>query len=199
MGKSIISDVVQDVEKKAKLRDYANSKVLTDEEMEQASELQSKAASRGMMLIPEKKIKNRAKFVQIIQNNFSYLLANNYLTNEEIVFLNKLIPYIGFGSNGIVEDISKKQPIALNQSGIADALKTSKTTVSRIIKSLVEKGIIARSTTGLVSNNARSYVLFINPHVMLSGERDKLNDTLVLMFAEAMTYPVLKDLPERFF
>ncbi len=35
-----------------------------------ANKLQAKTNSYGMKLVPERKVKNKAKFVQIIQQNF---------------------------------------------------------------------------------------------------------------------------------
>lgn len=199
MVKSVIADVVQEAEKKARLKDYENSKVLTDEEMEIASELQSKAAARGMLLIPEKKIKSRAKFVQILQENWGYLNKHKYLTSEEKIFLTDLLEYVAFGSNAVVEDIKKKQPVAMNQTKIALTLERDKGKVSKIISSLVKKGVIAKSNTGVEGNNTRSYVLFLNPHVIYSGDRDKVNETLKVMFSKAMLMPVLSEVPERLF
>lgn len=199
MSKSIVADVVQEAEKKARIRDYANSKVLTDEELEKASELQSKAAARGMLLIPERKIKSRAKFVQILQENWGYLNKNKYLTGEEKMFLTDILEYVAFGSNAVVEDIKKKQPIAMNQSAIAVALGRDKAKISKIVNSLVKKGIIAKSNTGIEGNNTRSYVLFLNPHIIYSGDRDKVNEVLQIMFSKAMLMPVLSEVPERLF
>ena len=53
MKKNIVN--FNEAEKKARLRDIENGKILTDEELEQASELQAKNNSRGMVLIPEKR------------------------------------------------------------------------------------------------------------------------------------------------
>ncbi|MDG1589117.1 MarR family transcriptional regulator, partial [Bacillus cereus] len=90
---------LEQAEKNARLRDIENSKILSEEEMQLANKLQTKANLHGMKLVPERKIKNKAKFAQIIQENWLYLIQNNYLKNEEIMFLNKIIGFIGFRSN----------------------------------------------------------------------------------------------------
>ncbi|MGG0338398.1 MarR family transcriptional regulator, partial [Priestia aryabhattai] len=69
---------LEQAEKNARLRDIKNSKILSEEEMQLANELQVKASSRGMKLVPERKIKNKAKFVQIIQQNIQYLFEIDY-------------------------------------------------------------------------------------------------------------------------
>ncbi|KZD59381.1 REP 14-3 protein [Bacillus cereus] len=48
-------------------------------------------------------------------------------------------------------------------------------------------------------NNVKSYVIFVNPHVLYSGNKDVVEDSLKIMFAKAMKMPVLKNLPERLF
>ena len=72
---------LKQAEKNARLRDIEDSKILSEEEMYLANELQSKANLRGMKLVPERKVKNKAKFVQIIQDNWSYLQSISYLKN----------------------------------------------------------------------------------------------------------------------
>jgi hypothetical protein len=186
-------------EKNARLRDIQNSKVLTEDELRLANELQEKANARGMKLVPERKVKNKARFVQIIQENWSYLLVKQYLKNEEIVFLMNLIPFIGFGSNAIVDNPKKKQPIPITQRELARVLGTSETKISRVVKGLFTKGIIARSESCVENSNVKSYALFINPHVLYAGDRDNIEEGLKIQFVKLMKAEVLKDLPIRFF
>lgn len=190
---------LEQAEKKARLKEIEDSKILSEEEMQLANELQFKANMRGMKLIPERKIKNKAKFVQIIQDNWGCLQNTSYLKNEEIVFLMSLIPYIGFGSNAIVDNPKKRQPLPLTQRELAKALKTSETKVSRIVKSLYIKGIIARSESGVENSNVRSYALFVNPHVLYAGDRDNIEEGLKIQFLKVMASRQLKDLPIKFF
>ncbi|QDZ83847.1 MULTISPECIES: helix-turn-helix domain-containing protein [unclassified Streptomyces] len=187
----------KEAEKKARLRDFENEKILTQEEIEQANEIQSKANSRKMILIPEKKVKNRARFVQMIQENLLYLREIKYLTTAEKTFLMDIAPHIEIESNCIVEDVRKVNSMPLTQSDIAMVLGRKKQNVNPIIKGLLDKGIFARSESGLEDNNVRSYALFVNPHIMFSGDRDKVNGTLKAMFRK--TTPELKKLPEKLF
>lgn len=190
---------LEQAEKKARLRDIENSKILSEEEMYIANELQSKANLRGMKLVPERKVKNKAKFVQIIQDNWSYLQSISYLKNEEIVFLMSLIPFIGFGSNAIVDNPKRKQPLPLTQRELAKSLETSETKVSRVVKALYTKGIIARSESIVENSNVKSYALFINPHILYSGDRDNIEEGLKIQFIKIMRAKPLKDLPVKFF
>lgn len=188
---------LKEAERKARLRDIRNEKILSEEELQIATELQAKANARGMLLIPEKKIKNKAKFAQFIQQNWGALRMNKYLTMAEKNFLVDIMPNIGFLSNCIVDDVSKKSPVPLTQQEIAKLLGTDKSKISKLVTSLMDKGIIARSETGLEDNNARSYALFINPNVIYSGDRDNVNLTLQAMFKKVPKE--LKNLPEKLF
>ncbi|WP_088073063.1 MarR family transcriptional regulator [Gottfriedia luciferensis] len=197
MGKKNLGESLGQAEKNARFRDIQKEKVLTEEELEQAAELQAKANARKMILIPEKKVKSRVKFVQILQTNWLYLLEIDYLKNEEMQFLLKVIPFIGFLSNCIVHDITKKEQIPMNQKELADKLKSSKQTVNRLVNQLIDKGIMAKSESGKEDINARMYALFLNPNIIFSGDRDKVNQTLQAMFRK--TPKALKNLPERLF
>ncbi|PHB15965.1 helix-turn-helix domain-containing protein [Bacillus toyonensis] len=190
---------LEQAEKNARLRDIENSKILSEEEMYLANELQAKASTRGMKLVPERKVKNKARFVQIIQDNWSYLQSISYLKNEEIVFLMNLIPFIGFGSNAIVDNPKKKQPLPITQRELAKSLGTSETKVSRVVKALYTKGIIARSESVVENSNVKSYALFINPHILYAGDRDNIEEGLKIQFIKIMKAKPLKDLPIKFF
>ncbi|MDC7767312.1 helix-turn-helix domain-containing protein [Priestia aryabhattai] len=184
-------------ERKARLRDIENSQVLSQEELDLANQLQAKANAGKMKLVPEKKVKNKAKFAQIIQPNWGYLFEIDYLKTEEYKFLNRVIPYIGFRSNCLVDDINKKSPVPLSQSDLAQKLGSSKPTVSRLVKQLIDKGIMSKAESGKDDVNARMYALYINPHIIYCGDRDNINETLQTMFRK--TPKALKKLPERLF
>ncbi|WP_242296894.1 helix-turn-helix domain-containing protein [Bacillus cereus group sp. BfR-BA-01326] len=196
MSKDVID--FDQAERNARLRDIERDKVLNDDEMQIANELQQKADDRGMILIPKRKHNSKIKFVQIFQENWTFLEEKGYLKTEEVVFLMKLVPYIGFGSNGIVDSPKKKQPLPLNQTGIAEALKTSKTKVSRVVNNLVDKGILSRAESGS-EGNSKAYALFVNPNIIFCGDRENLEEGLKLLFTKPMKMAVLKQLPIKLF
>lgn len=188
---------LEQVEKNARLRDIENSKILSEEEMYIVNELQAKASSKGMKLVPERKIKNKAKFVQIIQQNIQYLFEIDYLTNAEKVFLLDISMCVGFLSNCLVSDINSKEQIPLTQRELAKKIGRYETKVSPLIRKLIDKGIISRSESGIDNNNVRAYALFINPHIMFSGNKDDVNPTLKAMFKKVPKQ--LKNLPIKLF
>jgi len=181
------------VEKNARLRDIQNEKILTEEEFQLANDLQAKANSRGMKLVPERKVKNKAKFAQIIQENWLYLIQNNVLKNEEIMFLNKVLGFIGFRSNCLVKDIKAKEQIPMTQTELAEQLNMSRTNANRLIKQLIEKGIMGKFESGRDGLNAKMYALYVNPNIILCGDRDNINETLKTMFKKKSKE--LKNLP----
>ncbi|HDR7398127.1 helix-turn-helix domain-containing protein [Bacillus toyonensis] len=190
---------LEQAEKNARLRDIENSKILSEEEMYIANELQAKANSYGMKLVPEKKVKNKAKFVQLLQLNWEYLRQKDYLTGEEKIFLLDIQAYIGLHSNAIVDDITKKYASPFNITQIGEVLGTSRTKVSRVINSLVKKGILAKAESGVEGNNAKAYAIYVNPNIIYAGNRDDIQGALVTMFRKAMNNKTLKNLPNRLF
>lgn len=190
---------LKQAEKNARLRDIENSKILSDEDMQLANELQAKAGLRGMKLVPEKKVKNKAKFVQLLQLNWEHLRKQDYMTGEEKIFLLDIQAYIGLHSNAIVDDITKKYASPLNITQIGEILGTSRTKVSRVINGLVKKGILAKAESGVEGNNVKAYAIYVNPNIIYAGNRDDVQGTLVTMFRKAMNNKILKNLPNRLF
>lgn len=188
---------LEQAEKNARLRDIENSKILSEDEMYLVNELQAKANSRGMKLVPERKVKNKAKFVQIIQQNIQHLFEIDYLTNAEKVFLLDISMCVGFLSNCLVSDINSKEQMPLTQRELAKKIGRHETKVSPLVRKLIDKGIIARSESGVDDNNVRAYALFVNPHIMFSGNRDEINPTLKAMFKKVPK--PLKSLPIKLF
>ncbi|MBX9968912.1 winged helix-turn-helix domain-containing protein [Priestia aryabhattai] len=190
---------LQEAEKKARLREIENDKVLTDQELELANDLQAKANAGKMKLVPERQIKNRARFVQFLQLNWRYLRKENYLSSEEKVFLVDIQSQIGLHSNAIVDDVNKKNASPLNITQIAELLGTSRPKVSRVVNSLVKKGILAKAESGIEDNNVKAYAIYINPNIIYAGNKDDVQGALITMFKKPMNNKVLKHLPDRLF
>ncbi len=71
--------------------------------------------------------------------------------------------------------------------------------MSRVVKALYTKGIIARSESVVENSNVKSYALFINPHILYAGDRDNIEEGLKIQFIKIMRAKPLKDLPIKFF
>lgn len=194
------------VEKNARIRDFENEKEkfkedhngINQEEVNQAMQVLSKATGGKEVFIGTKRSpQSRVKFAQFIQDNIDQLEEINYLDNKEIVVIWKISRKIGFLSNCIVDDIHKKNPVPLTQTEIALLLKRTKNNINPIIKSLVDKGILAVSEIGIAGNNVRANAYFMNPHIIFAGNKDDVNPTLKAMFHRVPKE--LKNLPVKLF
>ena len=141
----------------------------------------SKATGKDIYVGTKRSPQSKVKFVQFIQDNWDYALENAFFTDEEMLFLLRIQRFLQFKSNCIVDDIHSRSAIPMTQKQIAERLGTSTPKVSRIVKNLVEKGIIVRAIGPKIErNNVRTYALFINPNIIYSGGRDNVEVTLKL-------------------
>jgi DNA-binding Lrp family transcriptional regulator len=122
---------------------------------------------------------------------------NNVFTSKKVI--PRKLPVCRSG----VDLKSKKTPnvdlvqIPMTQSDIASYLGINKGNLSRIIKSLIDKGVIVRAVGFKEGINARAYSLYLNPHIIYSGDRDNIPEPLKTMFYK--TPKALKNLPVRLF
>lgn len=195
-------------EQKAKQRDLEIGKQQFIEEhngvdqgeVDKALKVLSQATGGKEIYIGTKRSpQSKVRFVQILQENLTYLSENDYLTSREKIFLFDIMQYVAFESNGIVLDIKAKNQTPINISEIAKLIKTERSHTSRIITSLVKKGLLFKGESGIEGNNARASVIFVNPHVIYAGDKDNVNEALKLMFYKAMKMPILKNLPNKLF
>ena len=142
---------------------------------------------------------SKIKFAQTLQENLFYLQKQKYLTSREKIFLMDIIPYIAFSSNCIVLDIKVKNPVPANITEISKLIDTERSHTSRIINSLTKKGLIFKGESGLEGNNAKAYAIFINPHIIYTGDKDNVNESLKVMFNKPMKMNILKQLPNKLF
>ncbi|MFE6140088.1 helix-turn-helix domain-containing protein [Bacillus sp. NPDC057893] len=198
-------------EQKAKERDLEIEKQRFIEEhngvdqgkVDEALNVLSKATGGKEIYIGTKKSpQSKVRFAQFLQKNWEFLRSENYFTSEEKIFLVDVQSNISMHSNAIVDDITKKPANTLTIQALANYLNTSRTKVSRIVNTLIKKGIIAKAVTGDIKNfnQAKDYVLFINPNIICVGDKDDIGEHLVLMFKKQMeSNPILKKLPQKLF
>ncbi|WP_282053320.1 replication/maintenance protein RepL, partial [Priestia flexa] len=164
-----------------------------------AMETLSKATGGKEIYIGTKRSpKSKVKFAQFIQDNWDYALDNDFFTDEEILFLVRIQRFLQFKGNCIVDNIHSRSPIPMTQKAIAERLGTSAPTVSRIVKNLVNKGVIVKANGHRPEGvKARTYALFINPNIIYSGDRDNVETTLKTLFTNAK--PLFKKFPVALF
>ena len=197
----------EQAERNARKRDFENERDkftqdhngVDQEELNKAMAIMSKATGGKEIFIGTKRSpQSKVRFVQLIQDNWNYALETSFFTDEEMLFLLRIQRFLQFKSNCIVDDIHSRSAIPMTQKGIAEKLGTSSPKVSRIVNSLVEKGVIVKAQGQKIEgNNARTYALFINPNIIYSGERDNVETTLKALFINAKS--LLKDFPIALF
>jgi predicted transcriptional regulator len=195
----------EEAEKKARVRDSKIDEIvgqagvgLTAEQQKALLQVLQNVTGEDYFIGKRKKRTDGVKFVQLIQDNWDYVIENKYLTDEEILFLMRIQRKLAFKSNCIVFDIHQKEQVPMTQKDIADFLKTDKAKVSKIVRSLTEKGIIVRAIGHKREGvNARAYSLYINPNLMICGDKEKIEETLKMLFINAKEKT--KDFPIQLF
>jgi predicted transcriptional regulator len=172
---------------------------IDQEEVNNAMKTLSKATGGKEVFIGTKRSpQSKVRFVQLIQDNWNYALETGFFTDEEMLFLLRIQRFLQFKSNCIVDDIHSRSAVPMTQKQIADRLGTSSPKISRIVNNLVEKGVIVKANGHKAEGvKARTYALFINPNIIYSGDRDKVETTLQALFTNAK--PLLKKFPVALF
>lgn len=171
---------------------------IDEETFKQAMSIISKATGKNLYVGTKRSPQSKVKFVQFIQDNWDYALETNFFTDEEMLFLLRIQRFLQFKSNCIVDDIHSRSAVPMTQKQIAERLGTSSPKISRIVNGLVEKGVIVKANGHKPEGvKARTYALFINPNIIYSGERDKVEETLKALFVNSK--PLLKKFPVALF
>lgn len=196
-----------EAERNARLRDFQNQKEdfkekhngVDEQELEKAlSTLSQATAGKNVYVATKRSTQSKIKFAQFIQDNWNYALENSYFTDEEMLFLLRIQRFLQFKSNCIVDDIHSRSAVPMTQKQIAERLNTYSSQVSKIVKSLTNKGIIVKAEGHKREGvNARTYALFLNPNLIYSGERDNVEVTLKTLFIQEKIK--LKDFPVALF
>jgi len=208
MAKKVIN--FNEAERNAKKRDFENEKEqfknehngIDQEAVDDAMKLLSQATGKDVYIGTKRSPQSKVRFAQFLQRNWGFLRQEKYFTSEEKVFLTDVQSNISMHSNAIVDDIMKKPANALTIQGLADCLNTSRTKISRVVNALIKKGILAKAISGDPKdvNQAKDYVLFVNPNIIYVGDKDAVEEHLVLMFKRQMKdNPTLKKLPQKLF
>ena len=133
--------------------------------------------------------KNRAQFAQVIAPNMRYLVKHNYLATSELAFLFSISGYIEMHSNAIVSYDNNEQGQYLKVSDISKLLNYSERQASRLINSLINKGVIYEYVDTLTIRKYGRAIqerpLFLNPEVIFCGDRNRVNATLCRLVMNA--------------
>ncbi len=183
-------------EKRAKERDSKIDSIYdqlqaggySEEEKAMLLQLLSKTTGEEYFIGKKKKPTDRVKFVQIIMDNYNYLLKINYLTNAEKAFLMDLIPYIEFKTNILVERANEENEFdsdSATPSYFAKELKRDRSKISKMMNVLMKKGILAVAETGTTTEDGRictSRTWFVNPNIMCCSPKDGVDKATQKIF-----------------
>ncbi|MFD0769058.1 MarR family transcriptional regulator [Bacillus sp. CGMCC 1.60114] len=168
-------------------------------ELEKAMEIMAKATGKELYIGTKRSPQSKVRFAQFMQENMKFLSKQEYLTLSEKGFLIDITPYISFYSNSIVFDVKAKNVVPMNISELAKELERPRDRISKLVNSLVKKGILAKAESGTEGSNAKAYSLFVNPHIIFAGDKDNVPEHLQVIFFKAMKMPILKQLPNKLF
>jgi len=122
--------------------------------------------------------KNRAPFVQVIQENVRYLLKKDHLTTAELAFMFRLLPFVEFNSNALVDMPGK----FISVTTLAELLGMSVDQTSRLVNALLKKGILYEIVdTQTLREDGRpteERPLFFNPELVVATDKNRINLTL---------------------
>lgn len=147
-------------------------------------EIEEKADEQGYILI-KKKNKNQANFTQNVTDNLQIIIQNKYLTEAELSFLISIQPLVEYQINAIMNQETNS---FMTVSEIAQFLKKDRSGVSRIISSLLNKGILFEFVNvreiKKFKRSVSARTLFVNPELFYSGDKNKIDGTLATLVNE---------------
>src|SRR5690625_3466716 len=107
-------------------------------DLDLVNEVEEKANSLGYGLYKKKDV-NQASFTQTINDNWDIIIRSDYLSSSELSFIVSIQSLIEFNANAIIDRETGK---FMTISEIARYLKRSRSGVSKIVQSLIRKGIL---------------------------------------------------------
>ncbi|MBY0596302.1 hypothetical protein [Bacillus bingmayongensis] len=147
----------------------------------------------------KKKRTDGVKFVQLIMDNINYLNKIGYLQPKEEAFLFKLTPYIEFKTNVIIERVDNELEVETNAatpSYLAEQFGNTREYISRIMNSLLKKGILGVAESGMTTDDGRicsSRTWFVNPNVMCCSPKDGVDKATQHIFKRSLRNFKIKD------
>lgn len=147
----------------------------------------------------KKKRTDGVKFVQSIMDNINYLNKIGYLEPKEESFLFKLTPYIEFKTNVIIERVDNSLEVETNAatpSYLAEQFGKSREYISRVMNSLLKKGVLGVAESGMTTEDGRicsSRTWFVNPNIMCCSPRDGVDKATQHIFKRSLRNFKTKD------
>ncbi|QDZ82724.1 MULTISPECIES: MarR family transcriptional regulator [Priestia] len=185
-------------EKKARVRDSRIEELIGQAEVGLSADQQKmllqilhKTTGEDYFIGKRKKKTDGVKFVQMITENIDYLCEIGYLTQAEKAFLFEISRFLEFKSNVIVEKNVEDEgkPSAASPSYLAKKLNKTRTSVSKMMNELLDKGILGVAETGVTTEDGRicsSRTWFVNPNILCNAPKDEVDRATQQIFSKAL-------------
>lgn len=178
-----LKDSLDKAEQNARQRDQ-KVKDAKEINLESMNEVERRANEQGYTII-KTKAKNQANFIQTIEDNWDIIIQKNYLTNPELVFIISIQSLIEINVNAITD---RETGQFMTVSEIAKYLNRTRSNVSRIIQSLLKKGILFEFVDAEeikeFKRNVTARSIFVNPELFYAGDRNKIDGTLAMLVSK---------------
>ena len=185
-------------EKKARIRDSRIEELigqadvgLSADQQKMLLQILHKTTGEDYFIGKRKKKTDGVKFVQMITENIDYLCEIGYLTQAEKAFLFEISRFLEFKSNVIVEKNVEDEgkPSAASPSYLAKKLNKTRTSVSKMMNELLDKGILGVAETGVTTEEGRicsSRTWFVNPNILCNAPKDEIDRATQQIFSKAL-------------
>lgn len=174
--------------------------IITEIELANMLKVARKITGKDIGIYTKKPKQNKIRFSQFLQRNIDYLREKNYLTTEEKAFLFDMQSYTSINSNALVKNTNKTPMDSLSITDMSNIRGFSRPATSKVVNSLIEKGILAKGSTGKGGERTKNFVIFVNPNIIYVGDKDVVKEHLYLLFKGQMkNNSMLKNLPDRLF
>jgi len=193
-----VKKALDQAEKKARVRDSKIEELIGQAEVGLSADQQKmllqilhKTTGEDYFIGKRKKKTDGVKFVQMITENIDYLCEIGYLTQAEKAFLFEISRFLEFKSNVIVEKNVENEgkPSAASPSYLAKKLNKTRTSVSKMMNELLDKGILGVAETGVTTEDGRicsSRTWFVNPNILCNAPKDEVDRATQQIFSKAL-------------
>jgi len=193
-----VKKALDQAEKKARIRDSRIEELigqvdvgLSADQQKMLLQILHKTTGEDYFIGKRKKKTDGVKFVQMITENIDYLCEIGYLTQAEKAFLFEISRFLEFKSNVIVEKNVEDEgkPSAASPSYLAKKLNKTRTSVSKMMNELLDKGILGVAETGVTTEEGRicsSRTWFVNPNILCNAPKDEVDRATQQIFSKAL-------------
>lgn len=189
---------LEQAEKKARIRDSKIEEIIGQVEVGLSADQQKmllqilhKTTGEDYFIGKRKKKTDGVKFVQMITENIDYLCEIGYLTQAEKAFLFEISRFLEFKSNVIVEKNTEDEgkSAAASPSYLAKKLNKTRTSISKMMNELLDKGVLGVAETGVTTEDGRACsarTWFVNPNILCNAPKDEIDRATQQIFSKAL-------------